>query len=152
MRFILLLFILFLWKPVFQLYFAISWSTTWSHYNMYMKHVETVGTAMRHHWAAASITKKGTSQLIYCLQMYRAPFIYFAWVPKSQNPPLAEAHLFVQLHEREQIRIQYQSKQEFPRKHPWATGETVLKGTAQTGQAIQYNARQRGESFVEWEK
>ncbi len=42
-----------------------------SHYNMYMKNVETLDSTMGHHCAAASITTKKEPQG-KCVQMYRA--------------------------------------------------------------------------------
>ncbi len=63
-----------------------------SHYNMYMKNVDTLVTIMGHHCAAATITTKKEPQgwaLGKCVQMYRAPFLYLPGAPKSLNPPLA---------------------------------------------------------------
>ncbi len=61
-----------------------------SHYNMYMKNVETLDTTMGHHCAAASITTKRNPKvdLGKCVQMYRAPFLYLPGAPNSLNPPL----------------------------------------------------------------
>ena len=46
-----------------------------SHYNMYIKNLETLDTTMWHHCAAASITTKKDLKvdLGKCVQMYRAP-------------------------------------------------------------------------------
>ncbi len=48
-----------------------------SHYNMYMKNVETFDTTMGHHCASASITTKRNLKIDLgkCVQMYRAPFL-----------------------------------------------------------------------------
>ncbi len=61
-----------------------------SHYNMYMKNVETLDSTMGHHCAAASITTKRNLKvnLGKCVQMYRAPFLYLSGAPNSLNPPL----------------------------------------------------------------
>ncbi len=61
-----------------------------SHYNMYMKNVETLDTTMEHHCAAASITTKRNLKvdLGKWVQMYRAPFLYLPGAPNSLNPPL----------------------------------------------------------------
>ncbi len=62
-----------------------------SHYNMYMKNVETLDTAMGHHYAAASSTTKKRNlkvDLDKCVQMYRPPFLYLPGAHNSLNPPL----------------------------------------------------------------
>ncbi len=62
-----------------------------SHYNMYMKHLETLDSTMGHHCAAASITTIKEPQgwsLGKWVQMYRAPFLYLPGAPNSQNLPL----------------------------------------------------------------
>ncbi len=48
-----------------------------SHYNMYIKNVETLDSTMGHHCAAASITTKNEPQ-----------FLYLPGAPNSLNPPL----------------------------------------------------------------
>ncbi len=65
-----------------------------SHYNMYMKQLETLDTTMGHHWAAASITTKRNLKvdLGKCVQMYRAPFLYLPGAHNLLNPPLHTRH------------------------------------------------------------
>ncbi len=56
-----------------------------SHYNMYMKNVETLDTTTGHHCAAASITTKKRNlkvDLGKCVQMYKGPIPIFAWCPQ----------------------------------------------------------------------
>ncbi len=61
-----------------------------SHYNMYMKNVETLDTL----WGTivqqqASRQKRNLKvDLGKCVQMYRAPFLYLPGAPNSLNPPL----------------------------------------------------------------
>ncbi len=66
-----------------------------SHYNMYMKNVETLDSTMGHHCAEASITTKRNLKvdLGKYVQMYRASFLYLPGAPNSLNPPLHQLAL-----------------------------------------------------------
>ncbi len=62
-----------------------------SHYNMYMKHFETLDSTMGHHCAAASITTKKEPQgwsIGKCVKIYIKIFLYLPGAPNSLNPPL----------------------------------------------------------------
>ncbi len=52
-----------------------------SHYNMYMKNLETLDSIMGHYVQQQASRQKKTSRLI-CVQMYRTPFLYFPGAPQ----------------------------------------------------------------------